>query len=481
MKPKNKMKYANQLLAVLVLLMFSLLTSLNGYSQKQTTKQTQFIIKNVNVITMTASNAVIENATVVISGNLIQSINGAIPQNATIINGKGKWLIPGLIDAHVHLPSDFNFGKRLPTQVPDLAFNTQDIMTPIIANGVTTVLDLNSNTNHFVQKREIEKGYVLGPRMALAALIDGGEGQGRNVNSPEDGRQAVRSAKVEGYDFIKVYAYLNIETYKAIIDEANKQQLKVIGHVPDAFKGKLKDAFVKGLGMVAHAEELTNYAVDYSEQEAQEMAQLLKNNGTWLSPTLTTMERILSQVKSLDELKALPSLKYVHPLLQSKWLTANKYNKMSSPEDIAHFEKYVKFNLLLVKACKEAGVQIVAGTDAGVSSIVAGFSLHDELELLVQAGLTTQEALNSATLLSAEWLGIDKQLGSIETGKFADLVLLDDNPLTNINNTRKIAGVFVNGKWLDKTKLNAMLTDLAKRNTADKDKFDWKTIMNKKK
>ena len=133
----------------------------------------------------------------------------------------------------------------------------------------------------------------------------------------------------------------------------------------------------------------------------------------------------------------------------------------------------------MVKACKDAGVPIVAGTDAGISSIVAGFSLHDELELLVQAGLTTQEALISATLLSAQWLGIDKQIGSIEIGKIADLVLLDDNPLTNINYTRKIAGVLVNGKWLDKNKLNAMLTDLAKRNTADKDKFDWKTIMNK--
>jgi imidazolonepropionase-like amidohydrolase len=476
------MKCRNHLKGVIVgLLILSLLISPNCFSQKQTTNQKQFVIKNVNVITMTSSNPILENATVVISNNLIQSINGTIPQNATIINGKRKWLIPGLIDMHVHLPTDFNFGKKFPTQVPDLVFNTQDIMTPYMANGVTTLLDLNSNTNHIGQKKEIEKGYVIGPRMALAALIDSGEGQGRNVNGPEDGRQAVRSAKVEGYDFIKVYAYLNIETYKAIIDEADKQGLKVIGHIPDAFKAKLKDAFVSGFGMVAHAEELTNYAVDYSEQEAYEMAQLLKNSGTWLSPTLTTMERILSQVKSLDELKALPSLKYIHPLLQSKWLTANKYNKMSSPEDVAHFEKYVKFNLLLVKACKEAGVQIVAGTDAGVSSIVAGFSLHDELELLVKAGLTTQEALNSSTLLSAQWLGIDKQIGSIETGKFADLVLLDDNPLTNINNTRKIAGVFVNGKWLDKTKLNAMLTDLAKRNTVDKDKFDWKTIMNKKK
>jgi imidazolonepropionase-like amidohydrolase len=471
------MKSSKYLFGFLFLLPLLFLISLQGYSQKKT----MYAIKNVNVITMASTNTVIENATVVISNNLIQSINETIPKNVTFIDGKGKWLIPGLIDMHVHLATDVIFGEKKPTQLPDLSFNIQDIMTPFIANGVTTILELNSSMETYSEKKDIERGYVIGPRMALAALIDGGEGTGRRVNSPEDGRQAVRSAKIEGYDFIKIYAYLNVETYFAIIDEANKQGIKTIGHIPDfTGKWKLKDAFVKGFGMVAHAEELTNYAVNYSKEEADTMAKMLKDNGTWLSPTLIVMEKILSQVKSLDELKALPTFKYVHPIFQSKWLTANKYNKMHSPEDIAHFEKYVKFNLLLVNACKKAGVPIVAGTDAGTSSVINGFSLHDELELLVQAGLTTQEALNSSTLLSAQWLGIDKQIGSIEPGKFADLVLLDESPLTDIKNTRKIAGVFVNGNWLTKTKINAMLTDLAKRNTADKDKFDWKTIINKK-
>lgn len=446
------------------------------------TKEITYAITNVNVITMASSNTVVENASVVIASNLIQSINGTIPKNAKLIDGKGKWLIPGFVDMHVHSPTDSGpFGAKLPTQGASLFFNLQDNMTLFNANGVTTIFELSAVAEHFGQRNEIGKGTVIGPRMALAKMIDGGEGQGVKVNTPEDGRQAVRSAKAEGYEFIKVYAYLNVETYKAIIEEANKQQLKVIGHIPDAFKGKLKEAFIPGFAMVAHAEELTNYAVDYSETEAQQMAALLKKNGTWLLPTLTTMERILSQVKSLDELKSLPSLQYVHPLFQSKWLTANKYNKMSNPENIAHFEKYVQFNLLLVKACKVAGVPIVAGTDAGTSSVVAGFSLHDELELLVKAGLSPEEALQSATLLSAKWLGIDKLVGTIEAGKLADLILLYENPLTNINNTRKIAGAFINGNWLDKTKLTTILADLAKRNTADKDKFDWKTTINKKK
>lgn len=451
-----------------------------GHMQAQTIQEKSTVVKNVNVITMTSTNSVIKNASVVIVGDHIESINGTIPKGAKIIDGKGKWLMPGLIDMHVHSPTDVGpIGPKLPTQGATLFMDLQDYMLLNIANAVTTIFELSARAEHFGQRNEIGKGKVVGPRMALAAMIDGGEGQGRRVNTPEEGRQAVRSAKAEGYEFIKVYTYLNIDTYKAIVDESSKQGLKVIGHVPAAFKGKLKEAFLPGFGMVAHAEELANYAVDFSEAEAKEMAQLLKQNGTWLSPTLITMESILSQVKSLDELRALPSLKYVHPLLQSKWLTANKYNKMSSAEEITHFEQYVKFNLLLVKACKNAGVPIVAGTDAGTSGVVAGFALHDELVLLVKGGLTNEEALMAATRLPAQWLGIDKMVGTIEPQKLADLVLLDENPLENIKNTTKIAAVFVNGKLQEKAKLDAMLTDLAKRNTANKDKFDWQQMMKK--
>ena len=460
---------------------FSLLLSISINAQVQPTSQKVWVVKNVNVIPMTVPNTIMHNATVTIRGNRIISINDTFPKNATIINGKGKWLIPGLIDMHVHTPADGGpFGPKMATQGATLFFDLQDYMLLNIANGVTTIFELSAKPEHFGQRNEIGKGAVIGPRMALAITIDGGHGQGLKVNTPEDGRQAVRSAKAEGYEFIKVYAYLNIETYKAIIDEANKQHLKVIGHIPDAFKGKLKEAFVKGLGMVAHAEELTNYAVEYSEKEANEMAQLLKENSTWLSPTLTTMERILGQVKSLDEVKNLPSLKYVHPLLQSKWLTANKYNKMSSPKDIVHFEQYTKFNLMLVKACKAAGVPIVTGTDAGTSAVVAGFALQDELELLVKAGLTPEETLQSATRLPATWLGIDSKVGTIEVNKFADLILLDENPLVDIKNAQKIAAVCVNGNWVDKKKINTMLADLAKRNAQSKDKFDWKTTISKK-
>lgn len=431
-------------------------------------------VKNVNIIPMTPGGTVLKNATVIIRNERIESLTGSIPKEAKIIDGTGKWLMPGLIDMHVHVPTDSRFSPKLPTQAATIFLDLQDYMTLNNANGVTTVFELNARAEHFGQRNEIAKGNVIGSRMALAALIEGGEGQGRRANTPEDGRQAVRSAKAEGYEFIKVYSELNIETFKAIIDEANKQGLKTIGHIPDAFQGRVKEALVPHFGMVAHAEEFSKQTEDFSDQQAQRFAQLLKENGTWLSPTLTTMVWIASQCRSLDELKALPALQYVHPLLQSKWLTANKYNKMSNPENIANFEKLVKFHVLLVKACKAAGVPIVAGTDAGTSGVIAGFAMHDEIELLVSAGLTPEEALTSATRLPATWLGIDSEVGTIEAGKYADLILLDADPLVDIKNTRKIAGVFVNGQWLKRSAINATLADLSKRNTAAKDDYDWK-------
>lgn len=461
------------------LIFFAFLASLQCQPQEPLTKEKALVIKNVNVVQMTSSNTVLPNATVILRNAKIEAFNGTVSKDAVIIDGKGKWLIPGLIDMHVHIPTDFSTHTKLPTQLPDIVFNTQDLMTPFIANGVTTILNLNANVQSFSQRKEIERGNVIGPRMALAALINGGEGSGFIANTPEAGRQVVRDAKAEGYEFIKLYSQLSKETYVAIVNEAAKLGLKTVGHIPNAFKGQLKEAFVPHFGMVAHTEEFSKHAEDFNDEEAKRFAAMAKENSTWLSPTLIAMVWIANQARTLDSLRALPALQYMHPLLQSKWLTANSYNRNTTPERAAYFDKLVHFHVRLVRAFKEAGVPMVTGTDAGTSGVVGGFSLHDEMERLQAAGLTPEEVLRSATMLPAQWLGLDSETGTVEVGKWADLILLEANPLADIRNSRKIAGVVVGGRWFGKAKLKAMLVDLAKRNGAAKEKFDWKKTISK--
>lgn len=466
-----------KLLILFAVISLNLNAQNNSNLKNNQQENTTYVIENVNIIPMTKENKVIENATLVIKKNKIFTINGSIPENATTIDGTDKWLIPGLIDMHVHTLADGSPFVLYPTKGPLVSYNTQYNMIPYIANGVTTVFDLGARTEHFGQRNEIIRGDVIGPRMALAKVI-GGKKSNPIAKTPSDGRNAVRFAKEEGYEFIKVYTWLNEETFKAVIDEAKKQNMKVVGHIPVAFEGKpAKDFFVPHFGLIAHAEELSKQTDDFSYEKAQEFARLAKDNGTWLIPNLTNMLSISQQAKSLQSIENLQGFKYVHPLMQSKWLTSNGYYGVSD-KLIEYYNKLYDFHILIVKAFKEAGVPMVAGTDAGISGIVWGFSLHDELKLLVEAGLTNEEALASATRLGAEWLEIGDKLGTIETGKFADLVLLEENPLDNISNTRKISGVFVNGKWIDRSKIDIMLLNVEKWNNTNKEKFDWKELLN---
>ncbi|MBD1258990.1 amidohydrolase family protein [Maribacter polysiphoniae] len=471
------MKYLKTLILFAVF-SFNVTAQHNSKSENKQQGNATYVIKNVNVIPMTKSNKIIENATVVILDQKILSINGTIPNNAKIIDGTGKWLIPGLVDMHVHTNADLNFRENSPTQGATFFMDTQDVMTTYIANGVTTIFELGGRVEHFGQRNEIAKGKVIGPRMAIAPMINGGDPNngGRIVNNASDARQAVRSVKAEGYNFIKAYSQLNIESFQAIVDEAQKQGLKVVGHIPDAFKGQTEKAFVPNFGLVAHAEEFSKQIRNQAKtkKEAQYFAQLSKDNDTWLTPNLIAIVKIRDQVQSLDSIRLMETLKYVHPILQDKWLTSNNYHKHASPEFIDYLDSLITFHKEMVVAFKDAGVPILAGTDAGVSGIVTGFSLHDELALLVDAGLTNEEALMAATRLPATWLEIDDAIGTVEVGKFADLVLLDANPLIEINNTRKIYGVFVNGRWIDNGKIENMLSDLAKWNSEMKNKFKWK-------
>jgi cytosine/adenosine deaminase-related metal-dependent hydrolase len=447
----------------------SMLPSTTGAlaSDRSPNNRLRIAIENVAIVPMTEGSMTVRNATVVIENGRITALQGPAPRGSLRINGRGKFLIPGLMDMHVHLPSDQFLPDNEPprNEPPRIAFDTQDIMTPYIANGVTQIMNMDADAIAIGRRNQVAAGQVIGPNMALAALIDGRRPDGRVALTPADGRQAVRDAKAEGYGFIKLYWRLDVETFLAINDEARIQQMKVLGHIPDSFEGQVERAFVPNF-MIAHAEELAKQSATFADADATRFAELARANGTALTGSLTTMRWIASQTRSLDELRALPTLRYLHPVVRRQWVDRNSYNQESSPRRIAYFERMVDFNRRLVSAFKAAGALVVAGTDALNPGCVPGFSMHDELAMLVDAGLTNSEALAAATRLPAQWMGMSDSRGTIEIGKRADLVLLDADPLESIGNTRRIAGVIVNGQWLPRAQLDRMLASVAAHNAA---------------
>jgi len=384
------------------------------------------------------------------------------------VDATGKFLIPGLWDMHVHT------GRR-------------DIFLPLyIANGVTGVRDrggdiedpsgeLSSLSGAYVQlslwRAAIEEGSLLGPRLVIAGfLIDGFKWPGNiAAANAEEGRQAVDVLKKTGVDFVKVKSFLSKDAFLAIASEARRQHIVLAGHVPDAVRiAEASDAGQKSI------EHLTGIAVGCSaiEQVMDEKAQAFAaryraryasiepraaatfdptianalfsrflTNGTWQVPTLVELRR---NAIGEDSAQSDPLRAYLPASLRDWWSKSPNTTFPIGGQELFASE------LLLTQKMHTSGVLFLAGTDSPNPSILPGFALHDELKLLVRAGFSSMEAIQAATLNPARYLGREKDLGTIEDGKLADLVLLDSNPLDDISNTQKIRAVIVNGRYLNR-------------------------------
>lgn len=465
------MKSSTRTARLIALLVCALLAPLPATAANDPTPQT-LAIEHVTVVPM-SSRETIRNATVLIRDGKIAAIEPAAKLKATSdmrrIDGRGKWLMPGLTDMHVHIENIRML--RLVLNNPDIpadAVSNEDVFLPYLANGVLQVFTLQAMPETIGQRVEIEAGRLLGPRIHAAAMIDGSPpiwpvGMTRVATTPEAGRQAVRDAAADGYDAIKVYSKLDFDTFAAIVDEARQLKLPVVGHLPGRESGRIADAFPSGFAMVAHAEEFAMHTREPSLDALPQYVELMKKSGAWLTATLSLNERLLEQTAQPDTLRSRSELKALHPLWRSVVVDHNPYVAQASPERIAQLQKIVDFNRKLVRAFIAAGVPVVAGTDSPVPGIVPGFSMHDELEALVRAGMTNHQALDAATRLPSEWLGVLSDRGTVEVGKHADLLLLDANPLSDISNTRKISAVIVGGRYLPRQMLEERMRVLMRR------------------
>lgn len=410
--------------------------------------------------------------TVVIDGNRVAAIGKTgkvpIPANALIVDASGKFLIPGLWDMHAHTLTDRRYEYAFPL---------------LVANGITGVREMGSNlaietVNEI--RRDVASGKLAGPRFGALTyrILDGPGtqlGTAVAVGTPADGRRFVREYKESGADFIKPYNQLSRDVYLAIVDEARRQHIPLEGHVPFSMTaaevsdlgqrtfehnfGVIHSCSTEGAALleetrakgVPWVQTEARAALTYDARLAAGLFRRLARNGTWSCPTLSFQKLAL-----LDEdQRAAIAARYIPPTQVATWRTGYERLQRNLPAE-ARPARYAVLRRIVVEMHR-AGVGILAGTDTGAFFAVPGFSLHDELEELVKAGLTPLDALRSATLNPAIFLHQEKESGTVAKGKFADLLLLDANPLDDISNTRRIAAVVLNGRLFDRKTLDAML------------------------
>jgi len=430
------------------------------------------IIHNVTVIDVVGGYLQTHRSVVVRDGK-IEAINDAsldkgTPKNATNVNGTGKFLIPGLWDMHVHMV----FGDWFP--------HGREITLPLfIANGITGVRDMGGELDTLQQWRtEIAQGTLVGPLIvASGPMLDGPQPRFPSsiaIKTPEDGRRAVDDLKKRGADFIKLQSLIPREAVFAIADEAKKQNITFVGHVPDSVRASEasnagQKSFEHLIGIFEGASPLENEFIQggksegkflstYDAARAARLFELLAKNHTWQCPTLV-WERGGNLIEMADFAHDARA-KYV----PASWkdVTWKRFTKEVMEEfnsdDLATRKKFVAKELEVVNAMHKAGIPFLAGTDTPPGVYVfPGFSLHEELQRFVAAGFTPLEALQTATLNPAKFFGLESTLGKVEKGMRADFLLLDANPLDDIRNTQKIAAVVANGRYFSRADLDKML------------------------
>lgn len=437
----------------MTLLIASIFTQPEIANQKTSEPPTVAFI-NVNLISMTREQLLTGQSVIVRDGKVIEtgpSNRVKVPTDALKIDCRGKYLIPGLADMHIHLEFDQKDNEAL--------------LKLFLANGITTVLNLFGSSLHLKLREQVAKGETRGPTIYTS---------GPFINEPvqkttEDVERAVMEQKKAGYDFLKIAELPSRPVYHHLLEVARREHMRVIGHAQR--KLGMMTVLEEKQETIAHAEEYLhaylgfkrNYPTELLETAImiREISDATSRAGTWVIPTLTVYKGIGLQVEDIDVVLARAEMRYVPARVKRGWIPENNiYVRQFKKETASTFKSRYALLAKLVKGLKDARVRLLAGTDTPAPSVVPGFSIHDELRDLVAAGLTPYEALKTATVNAAEFLQ-RADAGTVDAGKRADLILLDANPLVDIANTSRISGVMAGGRWMSKSDLQKMMDEVS--------------------
>lgn len=420
--------------------------------------------------------------TVLIEGGRITAVGAArkikIPKHSRTIDGSGKFLLPGFWDMHVHI-AGIN---------ADPSWSKQVLLPLLLANGITGVRDMGGDLDALLSwQRDIESGALLGPDIVAAGPFLAASGRKTPeqypVHNAVEARAAVDDLKKRGANFIKIISMPSRDAFFAVADECKKQDISFVGHLP--FEIGAKEASDVGMHSIEHLlysafslslsskeaelrprlvlaeksgdsaawEEIAHEAdASYSPEKAAVLFQTLKKNGTWVTPTLASLD-ITSHPENwkIDD----PLLAFVPPAMAKEW--RESINDQQMRQRAAWLARQASNDWKLTGELHRAGANLLVGSDSLDPFVFPGDSFHHELAELVRAGFTPMEVLQAATRGAAEFLGGEKEFGTVETGRAADLVLLGANPVENISNTRSVWAVIRHGNYYDRGALDAML------------------------
>jgi imidazolonepropionase-like amidohydrolase len=418
----------------------------------------ELAITNVSVMPMDRER-VLPHETVIIRDRRIAAVGPsssiAIPIGASRVDGSGRFLIPGLVDAHVHLEEEDAAVH------PHIDTINREFLRLFLSAGITTVMNLCGSRGNLALRDSVARGDVAGPRIFTSppCLDD-------STMTEAHGDSASTASKTTGYDFLKVYSFLSADGFRGIMLGAQRAHIPVVGHIP--VRVGLQPMLDGGAVGIVHAEEFlynAPFRLQYREtgpgsmkldaRDIPKVAHAVHEANVAVTPTLVAYTTIIDEATNLDAVLASPAMKLVSNEVKVSrgWYGADnvRARRLHTPNALAKLHAGLAFQRELVRAFRDSSVALLAGTDAGGSiPMVPGWSLHDELADLVMAGLTPYQALRAGTAAAGEFFAKNfraEPSGIIAVGARADLVLLDADPLVDIRNTRRIRGVVVRGEW----------------------------------
>jgi imidazolonepropionase-like amidohydrolase len=435
--------------------------------QPESNKTREIVFLDVNVIPM-LTDKVVEHQTVVVKdGRITQS--GSMKKikyekEALVIDGKGKYLMPGLAEMHAHVPP-----------VDDLQ-PMKDVLLLFAANGVTTIRGMLGHPKHLELRAKINSGEIMGPHF----YTTGPSFNGISVTSASAGSEMVKKQKQAGYDYLKLHPGLSREKFDAIVKTAKEEKIPFVGHVSfgvgiwHAIESGYSsidhmDGFVEGLvpgidTLVEQQAGLFGMFVGYRADTTRipKLVTALKQNHIWVVPTQSLAERWFNPDFEPESFRNDPDAVYMTAEVVNQWIASHNKLINTPPYDAERTREFIDLRRKLIYQCHKNGVGLLLGSDAPQVYNVPGFSVHDELEYLVAAGLSPYEALKTGTVNVAAYLKKENS-GIVAKGAPSDLILLNGNPLQDIAQTKNISGVMLGNKWLSREYLETELKLLRKQ------------------